>query len=91
MWVTVGPARFAVSANLGSTLRVYDRPRENASRENIENIVYGATRLANAHDFITKLPDGYDTLDIFPGCIFIGRSNQAIPDILEDSRSKQCG
>jgi hypothetical protein len=26
------------------------------------NIVYGATRLANAHDFITKLPDGYDTL-----------------------------
>jgi hypothetical protein len=61
MWVTVGPARFAVSANLGSTPTLFattifeniryglvGTPDENASRENIENIVYtvGPARFA---------------------------------------------
>jgi ATP-binding cassette subfamily B (MDR/TAP) protein 1 len=52
-----------------------------------ENIRYGLVGTPDENASKEK----NNILDIFLGCIFIGRSNQAIPDILEDSRSKQCG
>ncbi|CAI7672056.1 unnamed protein product [Penicillium viridicatum] len=53
-------------------------PHENASKEDIENIVYDATRIANAHDFITQLPDGYDTLVGEAGVLLSGGQKQRI-------------
>ncbi|KAJ5840945.1 ABC transporter sequence [Penicillium rubens] len=76
--VQQSPTLFATTIFENIRYGLVGTPDENASRENIENIVYGATRLANAHDFITKLPDGYDTLVGEAGVLLSGGQKQRI-------------
>ncbi|KAJ5941807.1 ABC transporter sequence [Penicillium verrucosum] len=76
--VQQSPTLFATTIFENIRYGLIGTPHENASKEDIENIVYDATRVANAHDFITQLPDSYDTLVGEAGVLLSGGQKQRI-------------
>lgn len=76
--VQQSPTLFATTIFENIRYGLIGTPHENASKEDIENIVYDATRVANAHDFITQLPGSYDTLVGEAGVLLSGGQKQRI-------------
>jgi ATP-binding cassette subfamily B (MDR/TAP) protein 1 len=76
--VQQSPTLFATTIFENIRYGLIGTPHENASEEDVKNAVYDATRVANAHDFITKLPDGYDTLVGEAGVLLSGGQKQRI-------------
>ncbi|PSN72677.1 hypothetical protein BS50DRAFT_568263 [Corynespora cassiicola Philippines] len=53
-------------------------PQENTGEEELRELVFNACRIANAHEFISKFPDGYDTLVGEAGVMLSGGQRQRI-------------
>ncbi|UPX16540.1 ABC-type xenobiotic transporter [Ascochyta rabiei] len=53
-------------------------PYENSPEEEVRNLVHDACRIANAHDFICKLPNGYGTPVGEAGVMLSGGQKQRI-------------
>ncbi|KAJ5848722.1 hypothetical protein N7455_012679 [Penicillium solitum] len=76
--VQQSPTLFATTIFENIRYGLVGTPHEDASKEDIENRVYDATRVANAHYFITQLPDGYNTLVGEAGVLLSGGQKQRI-------------
>lgn len=76
--VSQEPTLFATSVKENVAHGLINTPHENASEETKMELVREACIKSNAHDFISKLPNGYDTLVGERGFLMSGGQKQRI-------------
>ncbi|ORY03827.1 P-loop containing nucleoside triphosphate hydrolase protein, partial [Clohesyomyces aquaticus] len=76
--VQQSPTLFATTIFENIRHGLVDTQYENLSNEEVQSLVYKAADTANAHKFITELPDGYDTLVGETGGLLSGGQKQRI-------------
>jgi ATP-binding cassette subfamily B (MDR/TAP) protein 1 len=76
--VQQSPTLFATTIFENIRYGLVGTPFENASEEEVRRLVYNAARTANAHNFVSKLPQGYDTLVGEAGVLLSGGQKQRI-------------
>ena len=76
--VQQSPTLFATTIFENIRYGLVDTPNDNAPAEKIQELVHDAARTSNAHDFISKLPHGYETLVGEAGVLLSGGQKQRI-------------
>ncbi|KAF2464416.1 multidrug resistance protein-like protein 1 [Lindgomyces ingoldianus] len=76
--VQQSPTLFATTIFENIKNGLVDTQYENLSDEDVQTLVYNAAETANAHKFITELPDGYGTLVGEAGVLLSGGQKQRI-------------
>ncbi len=76
--VSQEPVLFAVSVYENIRYGLIGSPSEGLGEEKVKELVINAAKMANAHDFITSLPEGYETNVGERGFLMSGGQKQRI-------------